>query len=422
MRSICSALALAVVVLFAADAARAFNVTIEDHPQIPQYFLAVAKDTQTFFALGRRSPLTVLSKLACSTGQESGDKRKEGDLKTPEGVYFVERKLSKGLDFKLYGDLAFTLNYPNPIDKLKGKTGRGIWIHGRGYPITPRETQGCVALNTPDLRRLEATLESGTPVVIASDVRVADKAGEVSRTAKELADRVQAWATSWERRSDDFFDFYDQKVFTEADAPSFKAFRDNKERIFASKPWIEVACFDVRALPGPDYWVTWFGQYYRTDSHASQGVKRLYWQKDAKGKWVIVGAEYVQADRDYERLYVERADKQIQKMVESWRKSWEKADYDAYARWYVPAAVQDGRQGLLAIMDHKKSVWQKNAPRRVALSGVKVAKHEKGFKVTFKQDYQSASGYADSGYKTLILEPSPIGWRIISELWSNTPS
>ncbi len=422
MTSFRTLLALATMLLSWTGEAWAFKLTIEDHPQIPGYFLAVSKDTQTFFALGRRSPLSVLNKLACSTGQSQGDKAKAGDLKTPEGVYFVGRKLSKGLDYKLYGDLAFTLNYPNPVDRLKGKTGGGIWIHGRGYPIVPRETQGCVALNTPDLRRLEATLDPGTPVVIASDVQVADKAGNTSRTAKELADRVHKWATSWERRSDDFFAYYDQKVFTEPGAANFKAFRDNKERIFASKPWIEVACFDVRALPGPDYWVTWFGQYYRTDSHSSQGVKRLYWQKDAKGAWVIVGAEYAPADRDYEQLYVERAGQQIVKMVESWRKSWEKADLDAYARWYVPAAVQDGRQGLLAIMDHKKAVWEKNAPRRVSLSDIRTAKHEKGFKVTFRQEYQSASGYADAGFKTLILEPSPIGWRIVSELWSNTPS
>ena len=89
MRSICSALALAVCMLLAADAAQAFRLTVEDHPQVPPYFLAVAKDSQTFFAFGRRSPLAVLNKLSCSTGQESGDKRKEGDLKTPEGVYFV---------------------------------------------------------------------------------------------------------------------------------------------------------------------------------------------------------------------------------------------------------------------------------------------------------------------------------------------
>lgn len=422
MRSICSALALAVLVLLAADAAQAFRLTVEDHPQVPPYFLAVSKETQTFFAIGRRSPLTVLSKLACSTGQEDGDKRKEGDLKTPEGVYFVERKLTKGLNYKLYGDIAFTLNYPNPIDRLKGKTGRGIWIHGRGYPIVPRETQGCVALNTPDLHKLEASLESGTPLVIASDVHVADKSGDTSRLAKDLAERVNKWADAWAGRSQEFFAFYDQKVFSEPGAASFKAFRDNKERIFASKPWIEVACFDVRALPGPDYWVTWFGQYYRTQGLTSQGVKRLYWQKDAAGKWVIVGAEYVEPDQDYEQLYVERSTKQIQKMVEAWRKSWEKADLDSYARWYVPSALQDGRSGLLAIMDHKKAVWGKNAPRKVGLSDIKVSLNERGFKVTFKQDYQSASGYADSGFKTMILEPSPIGWRIVSELWSNSPS
>ncbi|EPR37629.1 ErfK/YbiS/YcfS/YnhG family protein [Desulfovibrio sp. X2] len=418
MRTTCAALAVIGVLLLGVVSAGAFDLTLEDSPDVPPYFVAVSKDTQTFLAFGHHSPLTLLTKLTCTTGQEMGDKVKEGDLKTPEGVYFIEHKLAKGLDYDVYGGLAFTLDYPNPIDRLKGKTGRGIWVHGRGHPINPRETQGCVALNIGDLHRLEASLEPGTPVVIATDVRVSDTPGEFSREAKELVDRVHKWAEAWSNRDDAFFSFYDQKDYTEPGAPTFKAFRDNKERIFAAKPWIDVACFDLHALRGPDYWVTWFGQYYRTDSTTFQGEKRLYWQKDSKGRWVIVGVEYAPAAKDYEALYLQQSTRDVGKMLDAWRRSWEHADLKSYARWYVPSAVQDGRQGLLAIMDQKKELWEKNAPKKVAISGVKVSLDRGGLKVVFRQDYQSASGYSDSGYKTLVVQPSAIGWRIVSETWS----
>ena len=35
---------------------------------------------------------------------------------------------------------------------------------------------------------------------------------------------------------------------------------------------------NVRAIPGPGYWVTWFDQYYRTTGLASTTGKRFYWK------------------------------------------------------------------------------------------------------------------------------------------------
>ena len=61
-------------------------------------------------------------------GEKNGDKQKEGDLKTPIGAYKLTQKLTK-LD-PFYGPLALTTNYPNLYDKIQGKTGHGIWIHG----------------------------------------------------------------------------------------------------------------------------------------------------------------------------------------------------------------------------------------------------------------------------------------------------
>ena len=62
------------------------------------------------------------------TGKIGGDKLKEGDLKTPIGIYDLTKKISK-LD-SFYGPLAFVTSYPNAYDKYRGKNGSGIWIHG----------------------------------------------------------------------------------------------------------------------------------------------------------------------------------------------------------------------------------------------------------------------------------------------------
>ena len=62
----------------------------------------------------------------CTTGQAQGDKQVRGDLKTPEGVYFVVRKRTERLDFEEYGGEAYILDYPNPpVGWLRGKTAIG---------------------------------------------------------------------------------------------------------------------------------------------------------------------------------------------------------------------------------------------------------------------------------------------------------
>ena len=59
---------------------------------------------------------------------KSGDKFKEGDLKTPVGVYDITDKFTPPDPF--YGPLAMSLSYPNAHDKAAQKTGGGIWMHG----------------------------------------------------------------------------------------------------------------------------------------------------------------------------------------------------------------------------------------------------------------------------------------------------
>ncbi|CAK7002218.1 MAG: hypothetical protein DELT_00076 [Desulfovibrio sp.] len=122
----------------------AWHATIAGSDASPACLIAVDKKQQTLHLFERHSPLRLVNTFACTTGQNVGDKLVEGDLKTPEGIYFIGNKLTNGLNYEKYGYEAYTLNYPNPVDKLRRKTGYGIWIHGRGVPITPNLTEGCV--------------------------------------------------------------------------------------------------------------------------------------------------------------------------------------------------------------------------------------------------------------------------------------
>ncbi|EFL51699.1 ErfK/YbiS/YcfS/YnhG family protein [Solidesulfovibrio fructosivorans JJ]] len=285
--------AACLVLVCGSRASGEWTADIVDMDSTPSRFVAVDKKAQSFALLSRHSPLRVLTEIPCATGQALGDKFKEGDLKTPEGVYFITRRKSSGLNFDLYGDLAFPLDFPNPADVLRHKSGHGIWIHGRGHPITPYETQGCVALSMANIHRVDPELAEGMPVVIADQVRLGGKDSAALREeAKEVVADTYAWAKAWQNKSPAFFDFHDPEKFSITEGKPFSAFRGHKERLFKVLPWIKVDLADVRALAGPDYWVTYFVQLYRSPTLTSQGVKRLYWQRGTDGRFRIIGMEY----------------------------------------------------------------------------------------------------------------------------------
>ena len=103
-----------------------------------------------------------------ATGMRGGGKLMEGDRKTPEGVYFLLGKATGGLDFDSFGNTAFPLNYPNPVDRIQGKTGDGIMIHGRGRSFGPRQTLGCVVLENDDVDTLDRLLRATDRLMIVT--------------------------------------------------------------------------------------------------------------------------------------------------------------------------------------------------------------------------------------------------------------
>lgn len=257
----------------------------------PSRLVGVDKRHKTFNFYEKKSPFHLRYSYPCVTGQLEGDKQQINDLRTPEGIYFVEYKIANGLDFKEYGGIAYTLNYPNPVDKLRGKTGHGIWIHSKGFELVP--TKGCVAINLKNIAEVGPHLLPGTPVVVAEELKNIN--GEDDGELDELRHLMMDWSAAWEGRTDKLFDFYDADAYSRA-TENFDLFRANKERLFKILSFIKIYNREIHALEGPGYWVTWSEQLYTASNLSTEGVRRLYWQKDDKGKFRIVGMEWTPRD------------------------------------------------------------------------------------------------------------------------------
>jgi len=411
---------LALTPAFAFAAGSGWETHVSTQSTGPELFLGIDKESQTFYMFGKKSPLEVLRKFSCTTGQDMGDKTREGDKKTPEGVYFVEEKVPGKLDYELYGNYAFSLNFPNPIDRLKGKTGHGIWIHGRGKQLVSRDTRGCVALTAGDIKSLDGQIPFGTPVIIAKKLTWTRDA-QSDPTAQQLAERVRQWAGDWQNKRDRFFDYFQPEKFAQTEGVSFASFKSHKQGIFARQPWIHVMVDNVRVIQGPDYWVTTFDQFYRTQSLISAVGKRFYWQKDRDGAWRIVGEEYTDVPPGkLETRYLTSKRAEVDKLLKSWMEAWLSADTDKYMAFYAENASNGKQNSAEAIREYKKSLWITKTPVRIAADRVEVALHKQGLKVSFIQTYEDNSGHSDKGPKTLILAPKGDGWIIESENWGKS--
>jgi murein L,D-transpeptidase YafK len=110
-----------------------------------------------------------------SVGQAGIDKRSEGDLRTPLGIYYITSSLDPEKLPDLYGSGALPINYPNGLDALRGNTGSGIWLHGspsEQFARAPQASEGCVVLSNPDLENLLALVSvRTTPVIIATELQ-----------------------------------------------------------------------------------------------------------------------------------------------------------------------------------------------------------------------------------------------------------
>ncbi len=103
-----------------------------------------------------------------------GAKEREGDFRTPEGLYYLDARNPNSDYF-----LSLHISYPNPRDIARARAqgvdpGGQIMIHGQ--PNEPRYsesryenwdwTDGCIAVSNSDMVDLWLMTEAGTPIEI----------------------------------------------------------------------------------------------------------------------------------------------------------------------------------------------------------------------------------------------------------------
>lgn len=100
-----------------------------------------------------------------------GDKQIEGDGKTPEGTYFIDRR-NPNSRFHL----SLGISYPNAQDRAEarilGKSpGGDIFIHGQQNPFKPGRgdpdwTWGCISVTNDEMEEIYAMVKTGTLITI----------------------------------------------------------------------------------------------------------------------------------------------------------------------------------------------------------------------------------------------------------------
>lgn len=136
----------------------------------PVHFIVVEKSKQQLMVFEQGQSLKLLKTFVCATGENPGKKNIRGDLKTPEGIYFITQ-IYEDKEITVFGSRAYHLDYPNIFDKTAGLLGDGIFIHGTNKELTPYSTNGCITLANEDLDELAAYLSiDAVPIIVLENL------------------------------------------------------------------------------------------------------------------------------------------------------------------------------------------------------------------------------------------------------------
>ncbi len=210
-------------------------------------------------------------------GRTPGNKSSSGDFRTPEGIYFFEKKLeSKELDFNEYGNMAFTMNYPNLFDRFEKKTGGGIWLHA--IPDTKsllRGSRGCVVVRNNIISTLNPYIQIGrTPIVVTDKVKYVS-AEELVIKRSEVLTWLEAWRKDWESKDiDAYIQFYHDGFSSTGMNKS--AWRNFKKTLNEKYSFIKVELKEPAIFVQGDKWIIHFYQVYQSDQKTDFGEKTLF--------------------------------------------------------------------------------------------------------------------------------------------------
>ena len=396
------------------------------------YAILVEKQTQKLFLYGGvEGKIELIKTFACSTGENFGDKKKQGDKKTPEGIYFFNHIFQNDELSARYGVMAFVLDYPNSFDRLKEKGGQGIWLHGTNKPLTPNDSKGCVALNNQNILELSQYISLyRTPIIILERIEYIPL-GEMEERRNQFKAFIDKWLSSWENKELLRYISCYAKDF-QSRGMNWQQWKQYKNRLNKKYSEINIAIDGMQGFTHNGYSLATFRQDYHSERLKSRGIKRLYLKEDGGEQkilrefWAPLRGGYLLSTKKSsvtKPIALKRQDgleaesEMIGLFIEKWKGNWENKEIEKYMSCYSKnfKAGNMNKEGWKRL---KNNLNKKNENITVTITDVTIDVKEKGdeAEVSFLQHYQS-DRHDDKGSKRLFLRKEYSEWKIVGETW-----
>jgi hypothetical protein len=163
-----------------------------------QALVVDAQHSRLYVYKSEGGQLRLVNDYYVSLGKFGFNKLRQGDQKTPIGIYYITGRLAGARLPDFYGSGALPLNYPNEWNKLQGRSGSGIWLHGTpsdSFSRPPLASDGCVVLANPDLHRFSTSVAQAPilgPGRRALEAHI--RAHSLERTGVQQRERLQSSA------------------------------------------------------------------------------------------------------------------------------------------------------------------------------------------------------------------------------------
>ncbi len=396
-----------------------------EHSEYVQYAVLVEKETQHLILYAYDGSLKKVFEMNCSTGEVPGSKLRSGDKKTPEGVYFFTDQYEKKYLSPIYGSRAFPIDYPNPIDIVKGKNGNSIWLHGTNKPIKARDSNGCVALADNDIDQLAKHIKlNRTPIIILKKISYISSESVVQVKESILSFLVKLNDALENGTYHDYLECYASEYLP--DISWWTEWRKIKKE-FKRSDDISVEMKKVSVFRHEQLFVALFDQIVRSgDKDLTVGTRKLFIE-EAEGQYKIVGDVYQDVaikTKDnikknplvyagYNLRTARRGELEIEELIDSWLKAWSSQDIREYGEYYA-SDFRFRNMDREAWLKHKKSL--RNGIIKVTKDNLVIKKEKDQRKVTFVQKYESTQ-HSDVGLKLIKLKREGGRWKIFRETW-----
>ncbi|MCA1961385.1 MAG: L,D-transpeptidase family protein [Desulfomonile sp.] len=218
----------------------------------------------------------LIESYRCSTGEKDGDKWVRGDMRTPEGVYFFCSVIDGRKLPPKYGVWAFTTDYPNFVDRRRGKSGDGIWLHGRDKPLASRpDSNGCIALENADLIKVSRFIRlQSTPLIVVKKMIMEPRSRIIERERDARA-FIESWRQAWESQNLERYMSHYSRNF-QSGWLDYASWKEKKRKLIERYAKIRVKLGTPYIFRENGLVTGIFTQAYKSDGFSAVGIKILY--------------------------------------------------------------------------------------------------------------------------------------------------